>query len=400
MSEPPPWAEVALSVYELHGTSALNFVTSSAGIGGAYHVGVEVYGLEWSFGGADLGTGIYMVHVGESSLGNFHSRIPLGKTRKTPEQVLDILAEFRRTWRGNEYHLLARNCAHFSVAFSTRLGFRNQPDWINAFANAGAGWTGAQAEASTGPREEDNLDSFDDDELEEFTEDGDHIAMLELVWRRGKEYTMEWVEQARHDARYEDLLVEFRWAVGRDDAKNRNAVLGVMRHEDLRRAVAESTASALGLRWDRTAEEDSCPVKVSKFQTLSGLRVSVTCRVTGGENTKKIRSKPDQTAFAAKFKPAMKSAVPWPSDQKAVMDTIQIDTSPGQPARSHRVLNCSQRGGGEIYFPRREFKTPDSVHRTLAKLQNLRVTVMEQSGVQRSLKVMQPCVTTTPWWAS
>jgi len=407
----PAYSEVALSVYELHGTSALNFVTSSAGIGGVYHVGVEVYGLEWSFGGADNGTGVYMVHIGESSLGNFHSRIPLGKTKKTPEQVFNILDQFRRTWRGSQYHLFAKNCVHFSTALTQSLGFNNQPEWINALAAAGAGLTGAIAEEPADLREEEDLSPFDDDELEDFAEDGDHLAMLELAWRRAQEYTLEVVDKAKADARYEDLLVELRWAVPRDDVQQRNVVLGLMGDRRLQRAVAECTAGALGLNFKPSphqegmseegerAQQDLCPVKVSKFQALAGLRISVTCRVTGGENMKRIKRKPTEEAFAAKFKHAIKNQASWRQDQKAVMDKIVIETAPGQPPRGHRIITSSRKGG-EIYFPRKEFVTPDSVHRTLAKLQQLRATAMEQSAVHRSLKAMQCTHDRSPWWAT
>ena len=90
-------SQVALSIYELHGTSALNLLTRAADMGGqcaesclghmwsflegAYHVGVEaadvfgmsrclqhvpsileweVYWLEWSFGWCEEGSGVYM----------------------------------------------------------------------------------------------------------------------------------------------------------------------------------------------------------------------------------------------------------------------------------------------------------------------------------------------------
>lgn len=400
MSQPPQWAEVALSVYELHGTSGLNYLTSSAGLGGAYHVAVEVYGLEWSFGFADVGTGVYMVHIGESTLGTFLQRVPLGRTKKTPEQVFAILDKFRRTWRGDHYNLLTRNCANFSVDFSKRLGFPNPPEWINKLATVGADWTGAQALGADTDKDEEDLDAFDDDELEDFAEDGDMIAMLELVWRRSKEYTLEWVEKHKSDARYEEMLVEFRWAVPRDDAYGRNIVLGIMRHARLKQVVAESISMALGLRWKSTFGEEDCPVSISSFRTPSGLRVAVTCRVTGVEHIRKIRAKPRPEDFAKGFKSVMKSAAGWTTEQKAVMDTLMLDTAPGQLAVSSRVLTSSKKevGAGAILFPRRDFKTPDSVQHTLTKLQSLQLAVSEQSAMNHTLKGMSGPEDVSPWW--
>lgn len=404
---PPAWAEVALSVYQLHGTSGINFITDAAGLGGAYHVGVEVYGLEWSFGGADQGTGIYMVHIGKSTLGNFMERVSLGRTRKTPDQVIAILDEYRRTWRGNQYHLLAKNCASFSISFTSRLGVQKAPDWVNALAGFGAGVFGSEADNTVQVREEENCDIFDDDELEEMAEDGDHIAMLELAWRSGKEYTFEWVDQQKHNARTEDLMVEFRFSVRRDDTKGRNAAIGVMGNPRLKDAIAEATAKSMGLEWDRSTEHNTCPVKVHKLETLSGLRVATKMRVTGGDNINKTKAKISTLkpeVFEESFKPALKTATNWPQQQKAILETLQLDTAPGQPAVSHRVITASRKPGGggeaqkEMLFPRKEFKTPDSVGRTLAKLEGLRQRVQEQSVVHKTLNAMQrPCA--APWWA-
>jgi hypothetical protein len=402
MGEPPAWAEVAFSVYELHGTSAINYVTSSAGIGGAYHVGVEVYGLEWSYGGSDVGTGVYCVHVRESSLGSFHSRVTLGRTRKTAEQVLDILDEFRRTWMGDQYHILAKNCAHFCMAFTERLGFDNQPEWINKLAKVGAGLTGAQAArlSLTDARARDGLDAFDDDELEDFAEDGDQVALLELVWRRGKEFTLEWVDHQKQDSKYQDIVVEFRFAVPSDDPDMRNAALGVMAVEGLRDAVAQSTASALDL--------SNNDLQVNKLQALSGLRVSATLRGQGGSQ-KKIAQKSSsipRADFAASFRSAMKDALWWRKEQQAALDTLIIETVPGQAAMGHRVLLSSKMGqnrtgGGAVYFPRKDFRTPDSITGNLAKLQKLRITVAEQSCAHRTLMSMQQkTAQDLPWWAT
>lgn len=93
-------SQVALSIYELHGSSALNLLTRAANMGGAYHVGVEVYFLEWSFGWCEEGSGVYMaprprpqseerpeVFPGKSTLGSFRERVPLGRTPLTPEEA-------------------------------------------------------------------------------------------------------------------------------------------------------------------------------------------------------------------------------------------------------------------------------------------------------------------------
>jgi len=398
----PNWTEVALSVYTLTGAGAINLVTSAAGVGGAYHVGVEVYGLEWSFGGSDLGTGIYMVHPQKSSLGTLYQRVPLGKTTKSPEEVLEMLAEYRRTWRGAQYHLLAKNCASFSLGFSELLVPNSSPpEWINAFADWGKGVTGAEADATQLAIEEEdlNLDEFDDDQLEEFAEDGDHIAMLELVWRRGKEYTLEWVQQQQHNAEYEDLIVEIRLIIPPDDnGKLRSTAVGLMRDPRLRKAIEESTAIALGLQ---SADDwDYCPIQICKFATLPNLRISTTCRATGGEHIKRLKRKPTSEEFSARFKKSMKIAAYWEKKQQVIIDTMLVDTTPGQPALHERALTRFATRD-VIRFPRKDFKPPTtSVYGNLGKLQELRLAVQEQSNTNRTLKVIMATKPCTPWWAS
>jgi hypothetical protein len=403
MAEQPAWAEVALSVYELHGAAAINLLTSASGFGGAYHVGVEVYGLEWSFGGSDVGTGVYMVHIGTSTLGNLRSREVLGRTRKSPEEVFEILGDMRKKWRGAQYHLLARNCVHFCKTFTQRLGFARTPDWINTLADTGAALTGAQADEGVLIAEEENLDQYDDDDLEDFANEGDQIALLELAWRRSQEYTFELVEKATLDSKFEDLLVEFRFIVaGRESLRLQPVANRLMRDERLEQAIAESVAGALGLQWDPDSYVWSCPVTVGKLQASAGYRTSATCRVTGADYMRQIQRKANREDFPAKFKKAMSSAASWDNQQKSLMDTMQVDTIPGQASLHTRVLQPrgakANIGAGAVLFPPKDFKTPSSLQGTLSKLQELRATVQEQGSVHRTLKMM----TSKPqsfWWA-
>merc|ERR1712100_662386 len=101
---------------------------------------------------------------------------------------------------------------------------------------------------------------------------GDRIAMLELVWRQAQEYTLDWVDKASFSSQSDSFEVEFRFDVALDDTKRRSKALGAMRNDDLSDIIAESTAMALELRWVQ-GDTLPCPIHVSKLQTLSGLRV-------------------------------------------------------------------------------------------------------------------------------
>ncbi|OLP91249.1 Desumoylating isopeptidase 2 [Symbiodinium microadriaticum] len=167
-------SDVALSIYELHGTAAVTALTELAGLGGAFHVGVQVYWLEWSFGWCAEGSGIQALHFGKSDLGRFRQRLPLGRTPFSPEEVLALLRELRRQWEGKEYDLLRRNCAHFCIEFVKRLHVEEAPDWVNALAVTGgqvAEWLGvfrpalhrsAEASPATASRSEEEPEPASD----------------------------------------------------------------------------------------------------------------------------------------------------------------------------------------------------------------------------------------------
>ncbi|CAK9091897.1 Deubiquitinase DESI2 (Desumoylating isopeptidase 2) (DeSI-2) (PPPDE peptidase domain-containing protein 1) (Protein FAM152A) [Durusdinium trenchii] len=252
---PPPWAEVALSIYELHGASALNVLTRAANMGGAYHVGVEVYWLEWSFGWCEEGSGVYMVFPGQSSLGQFRERVPLGRTPLTPQEVFRILDMMRPELPGSNYDLLRCNCAHFSVAFVKRLRVSEAPAWVNSLANVGEhlvaqlGMAGAQEAADKAtPAERERvapkyLQFGDEEELEDLATEGDDLALRELAWRKAQAFVLEKASEAERDARTLDLAMELRCATDGDFQKISSLV------DDLRlwQALAEACAAGFGL---------------------------------------------------------------------------------------------------------------------------------------------------------
>jgi hypothetical protein len=113
----------------------MNKITELAGLGGAYHVGVEILSLEWSFGWSPEGTGVHNVYAGCSESGIFKERVVLGQTSCTPHAILDILGALREEWSGSSYHLLKRNCAHFSMELVQRLRVREFPEWVNSLSS-------------------------------------------------------------------------------------------------------------------------------------------------------------------------------------------------------------------------------------------------------------------------
>lgn len=176
-------------------------------------------------------------------------------------------------------------------------------------------------------------------------------------------------------------MIEFRWVIPRDDDGSiRDAAQALTKDIRLEQAIAQSTAMALGLAWNRQSVSDMCPVKMTKMQIVAGMRVSATCRVVGGRNTERLSRRPHPDSFTREFKSVMVSIMPWSRIDKALISNMQLDTTPGQSTMSKRVQTFSG-NGGEVYFSRTESKPPEAVHSTLDPLQKLRGKYAEQTAL-------------------
>ncbi|XP_063720396.1 deubiquitinase DESI2-like [Symsagittifera roscoffensis] len=127
---------VYLNVYDLN---RLNNYTGPVGFG-VYHTGVEVHGTEYSFGGHPYPiSGIFeMDPRSAADLGqnfNYKETVVLGQTYLDLESVHEIVQQLGEDFKGYTYHLVHKNCNHFSMAFSRILCGAEIPNWVNRLAS-------------------------------------------------------------------------------------------------------------------------------------------------------------------------------------------------------------------------------------------------------------------------
>lgn len=111
--------------------NSFSTINDSVMVGGVFHAGIEIYGFEWSFGRTLEGTGVWRTLPRMENGHRYRGTMPLGATKLSIDQVLELMQRLGDEWPGSDYDLLRRNCLSFCNALCTELGVRHIPRWID-----------------------------------------------------------------------------------------------------------------------------------------------------------------------------------------------------------------------------------------------------------------------------
>ncbi|KAG9456506.1 hypothetical protein H6P81_001014 [Aristolochia fimbriata] len=126
---------VILNFYDL---TPLNNYTYRFGVG-IFHSGIEVHGMEYGFGAHDFPTsGVFEVEPKTCPGFIYRSSITLGTLNMPPSEFRAFMENLASEYHGDTYHLISKNCNHFTDDVCTRLTGKGIPGWVNRLARLGA----------------------------------------------------------------------------------------------------------------------------------------------------------------------------------------------------------------------------------------------------------------------
>lgn len=127
--------QVLLNVYDL---TPLNGYTVWFGFG-IFHSGIEVHGKEYGFGAHDFpASGVFEVEPRSCPGFMYRCSILLGQITMAPSEFRTFIENAASEYHGDTYHLISKNCNHFTEDISWRLTGKHIPGWVNRLARLGA----------------------------------------------------------------------------------------------------------------------------------------------------------------------------------------------------------------------------------------------------------------------
>ncbi|TKY73209.1 DeSI protein [Spatholobus suberectus] len=126
---------VVLNVYDL---TPLNNYLYWFGLG-IFHSGIEVHGKEYGFGAHDFpASGVFEVEPRKCPGFIYRCSVTLGQVNLHPSEFRAFIESIANEYHGDTYHLISKNCNHFTDDISYRLSGKRIPGWVNRLARLGS----------------------------------------------------------------------------------------------------------------------------------------------------------------------------------------------------------------------------------------------------------------------
>jgi len=138
---------VSLHIYDVSRTLGIQKLNnmlanrrSPLKLGGVFHAGVEVNGLEWSFGHSanPLIPGVESNYPRAHPAHHYRQTHELPETCCSADDIVRTISQLKDEYPGHDYEILRRNCCHFADDFCQRLGVGTIPPWVYRLACIGA----------------------------------------------------------------------------------------------------------------------------------------------------------------------------------------------------------------------------------------------------------------------
>ncbi|KAJ9551093.1 hypothetical protein OSB04_015138 [Centaurea solstitialis] len=127
--------QIFLNVYDLTPANAYSIWFGF----GIFHSGIQVYGMEYGFGAHDFPiSGVFEVEPKSCPGFIYRCSIPLGHVSISPTEFRNFIETVASEYHGDTYHLISKNCNHFTDDICQRLTGKGIPGWVNRLAKVGA----------------------------------------------------------------------------------------------------------------------------------------------------------------------------------------------------------------------------------------------------------------------
>ncbi|CAN8245737.1 unnamed protein product [Cochlearia groenlandica] len=126
---------VYLNVYDL---TPVNNYLYWFGLG-IFHSGIEAHGFEYGYGAHEYSSsGVFEVEPRTCPGFIFRRSVLLGTTSLSSSDFRSFMEKFSRKYHGDTYHLIAKNCNHFTEEVCLQVTGKPIPGWINRMARVGS----------------------------------------------------------------------------------------------------------------------------------------------------------------------------------------------------------------------------------------------------------------------